>query len=746
MAFATGINFRRLFAAVLFVVFASSMWTVSQTRGPRERTLTHNSLEILSICFSPDGGTLAIASGFKDTSGQAGRIELWDTDTGKRLHVIKGFDGPVWSVSFSPDGGTLVSASSELHDRKIQEKPGNRDAVSFGELKWWDAKTGEFKQKVRVSADDRSSVMAYYSPDGKTLATVEYYSQTGLSADFGNPIDPRVASQIHQRAMMTRRSIYFGIDLKLVDSQTGEVKTKLQGGYRGQQPGYSGLFGPMPALRASGSRPERTLFSPDGQLLAEWTPFEVKFWEINNGREISKIRVSRGMLNALAFSPDGRTVACAVVTRNSGGWPGHQTFTPGTEVRFYEISTGKVVRKITGHNDVINSLAFGQSGRVLILGTTQYERERTFGTIKLWDLQSGTLTSFNAGEDRSVDSLVLSQDERHLAVQTSPSTVEILDPKTWQLKHTFDAEGDGKPGSTTNSRYLLSVKSVLAAEFSPDGKTVAGVIEQGGIKVWDPRTGEVKKEFAERDNASSLVTISRDGKTMAETGGSDSIKLWDLANGASSKFEMPDNRSVSAIALSSNGSMLAIGAGADVSLRDATSGNTLKTLTGHHPTVSRVAFSDNGQFIATASDDGTIEIWDLGNGQLRQTLSGQGRVNALRFAPDGQWLATANADFSISLWDIKSGSEQLHLKKHKALINGLAFSPDGQLLASGGDDKTVIIWETSSGRSKRTLKGHDLTVNSVSFSPDGQFIASGCGNASVVLWNVKNGTLERVLR
>jgi len=173
------INCRRFFPAMLYVLFASSIWTLSQTRAPRERTSFYRTTEILSISFSPDGGTLAIASGFKDRSGQSGKIELWDTDTGKRLHVIKGFDGPVWSVSFSPDGGTLVSASSELHDRKIQEKPGNRDAVSLGELKWWDVKTGEFKQRVRLSTNDRFSVLAGYSPDGKNIGNRRILFQDG---------------------------------------------------------------------------------------------------------------------------------------------------------------------------------------------------------------------------------------------------------------------------------------------------------------------------------------------------------------------------------------------------------------------------------------------------------------------------------------------------------------------------------------------------------------------------------------
>jgi len=106
-----------------------------------------------------------------------------------------------------------------------------------------------------------------------------------------------------------------------VDSQTGEVKTKLQGGYRGQQPGYIG----GPSLGDSGSRPERTIFSPDGQLLAVWTPVEVKFWRINDGHEVSKIKVSKGVLNAVTFSPDGKMIACAVVTEKSGGWPVQKT-------------------------------------------------------------------------------------------------------------------------------------------------------------------------------------------------------------------------------------------------------------------------------------------------------------------------------------------------------------------------------------------------------------------------------------
>ena len=56
-----------------------------------------------SVSFSPDGNTLASASGRE--------IRLWDATTGSPLRTLTGHTSSVWSVSFSPDGNTLASAS-----------------------------------------------------------------------------------------------------------------------------------------------------------------------------------------------------------------------------------------------------------------------------------------------------------------------------------------------------------------------------------------------------------------------------------------------------------------------------------------------------------------------------------------------------------------------------------------------------------------------------------------------------------
>ncbi|CAD8089848.1 unnamed protein product [Paramecium primaurelia] len=64
---------------------------------------SHNDY-IRSVCFSPDGNTLA--SGGSDCS-----IRLWDVKTGQQKAKLERITSNISSVCFSPDGNTLASGS-----------------------------------------------------------------------------------------------------------------------------------------------------------------------------------------------------------------------------------------------------------------------------------------------------------------------------------------------------------------------------------------------------------------------------------------------------------------------------------------------------------------------------------------------------------------------------------------------------------------------------------------------------------
>src|SRR6266850_1550280 len=166
--------YRRLAQALVCLLIGFTVWVAGQRRNP---LLTPTGFDdvVFAISFSPDARTLAIARGAAEPSQRFGRIELWDTQTGKLRHVIKGFDGPVKSISFSPDGKTLVSGSLEYRSTKIQEKARAREGQVYGELKWWDGQTGELKNRVTMPGEGNSNLRVTYSPNGKDLAVAESF-------------------------------------------------------------------------------------------------------------------------------------------------------------------------------------------------------------------------------------------------------------------------------------------------------------------------------------------------------------------------------------------------------------------------------------------------------------------------------------------------------------------------------------------------------------------------------------------
>ncbi|MEH2316851.1 MAG: ribosome assembly protein 4, partial [Nostoc sp.] len=174
-----------------------------------------------------------------------------------------------------------------------------------------------------------------------------------------------------------------------------------------------------------------------------------------------------------------------------------------------------------------------------------------------------------------------------------------------------------------------------------------------------------------------------------------------------------------------------------IKIWDVSSGQLLKTLTGHSSEVYSVAYSPNGQQLASASYDKTIKIWDVSSGQLLKTLTGHSsEVYSVAYSPNGQQLASASYDKTIKIWDVSSGQLLKTLTGHSSTVFSVAYSPNGQQLASASADKTIKIWDVSSGQLLKTLTGHSNWVYSVAYSPNGQQLASASYDKTIILWDL----------
>merc|ERR1711998_339120 len=79
---------------------------LTQADDPCIMVLSGHSSSVFSVCYSPDGKTLA-SGGYDNT------VRIWDVMSGECVHVLNGHSSWVTSVCYSPDGKTLASGSND---------------------------------------------------------------------------------------------------------------------------------------------------------------------------------------------------------------------------------------------------------------------------------------------------------------------------------------------------------------------------------------------------------------------------------------------------------------------------------------------------------------------------------------------------------------------------------------------------------------------------------------------------------
>jgi WD40 repeat protein len=618
-----------MFFRVFLCVVALAITAAAQSRNS---TPVDEHTPPVVVAVSPNGQTLAVARGNKGAANRYGRVELWNTQTGELERTITGFDGPVWALTFSRDGRSLITTSTEYRESKIQGSVKDRDDERVtGELKWWNAQTGEFIRKVSVASDGVASMEATWSPSGDLIALAERHAERQLSqVSVPGPFGPRIMMPGYVNLEET--------ELRLLDAETGQRRVKLEDAVKRSRGNIGLLY----------ARLERPIFSPDGAKVAALTAEDVSIWAADSGRKIVTLKKLNGWPTAIAFSEDSRLLAVASV---KGRMPGGES-----EIGIWDATTGKSVNRLKGKNDLISCLQFAARGRALLIGSLQYEPEGATGTVKMWDVRENRLGRFNVHADEAVSSLTLIPEQDAVVLQ-SGSDIELRDAKTWDVRYSFAPTEADDSESMRRSRFLLTAKRALAVEFSADGTTVSAQIPGEGIRVWDVRTGGLTNHVPRSEISADLSVAAGNGGVVAEAQGeSGQIQLLDAKNKQPIR-KIDAGQKITALAIDLSGRLLAA-ARADhaIVLWDLKTGALQSELRKHQDTINALAFSPDGSMLASGGDDRTAVLWDVSSGKARRTLKGHDvTVTSLAFSPDGQTLATGSGNAAVVLWNVATG-------------------------------------------------------------------------------------------
>ncbi|MFZ1321465.1 MAG: WD40 repeat domain-containing protein [Ignavibacteria bacterium] len=392
-------------------------------------------------------------------------------------------------------------------------------------------------------------------------------------------------------------------------------------------------------------------------------------------------------------------------------------------------------RKLSAHDDNINSIAFSNDARNFVSGGSD-------GKVIVWNAESGSkVNTFNMGG--IVTCVAYSPDNKLIGVSILEGSAVLIDAETGALVHKFEFGPKFTSISFSNDNNYIAAthfKSTALVKNNQSGQSVDYKKFQFYTNLYSAKDYRLVKTFTiyEEDVLMGVFMFGGDAfKTYRAS-------MFNCAFTVDSKYlatAKPDGH---------------------IAIYSFDRNDFIRDFTGHDKKVNCVTFSPDKNYLASGSNDDNLKIWNISTGKNIKTLKGHSSaVNSLAFSPDSKYIVSASDDGTAKIWNISDGKKIKTFKDHKDEVYSVGFSPDGKYIVSGGDDGKIVInnvqsllpelklftakFEATTGISSKLLEEKEAELKNVQseyFKPKDEFETTDEYNRRLEEGRLKNQEIE----
>ncbi|MBE7383869.1 MAG: AAA-like domain-containing protein [Leptolyngbya sp. SIO1E4] len=647
--------------------------------GPRNQRVALKEVpEFSDAVLSPDGSRILVSGNNSEDDERL--VQLWDSQ-GKYLAALEGHPDIVNVAEFSPNSQYFVTGSMD------------------GTAILWNA---DGKQISNLGEQNGPILSIQFSPDGHRIGIVRGEGPgSGWSAQIAQVWN--LEGQQLEAFNWPSPSFYITLNPDLDQILTGgQVFTTdedrpahlwdFQGNQLAEFPGEGGV--------------SHIEFSSDGGLIAAHTNTNstVNVWD-PQGNQLASFKVNQSSISDLEFSPDGRQIAIAGFSENSG------------TVSLWNLS-GDRLKQFEIPNR-FNIIRFSPDGHNVVFEEGTNEEEISLRSTYLLQLQDQQAVTFDE-QSATVEMIRFSPDGNYVAMLGIDDITRIFDRQGKQISAFKGHEGrvDEIQFSNKDNRLVTSAHDPVDATvriWDVDGNQLS-VLEGNWMPEWDS-------------------PMSLDGNYTAtfkrhESTGQVNIHIWHLDGRLVATLEDFDSAEILALRVSHNGQYFALGLTDHTAQLFDVNGKKLAVLEQHSGWVEDLTFNVDGDRILTFAQNDHARLWDLQGNLLEEfrdmhlggfysiaathrdrLMTGGHQPTLWNFAGDqitalaprpgwfgsgkkntqlsakGDRIATLGGDGRVRVWDDRG--QQLAEYEGYAM----ALSPDGkQIVVVSREDNTPRLW------------------------------------------------------